>query len=122
GGPRARAVGRDLGDDDWSSQAFPYFTARPMTVGHVPVLASRLSYVGEPGWELYAPTEYGLALWDALWRAGQGVGIAAAGLGAFESLRLGKGDRPWGAGIPPDHNPYAAGLRLPPRPNNGAFP
>jgi glycine cleavage system T protein len=120
-GPRAGDVVRALSDDDWSSEAFPYFRARPMTIGYVPVLASRLSYVGEPGWEIYAPTEYGLALWDALWGAGERCGIAAAGGGAFETLRLEKGYRLWGAELHREYNPYEAGLGFAVRPNKGDF-
>ena len=75
-----------------------------------PGLAARVSYVGELGWELYAPTEYGVALWDTLWEAGQPLGIIAAGGGAFDSLRLEKGYRLWGADIHTEYNPYEAGL------------
>jgi glycine cleavage system aminomethyltransferase T/glycine/D-amino acid oxidase-like deaminating enzyme len=120
-GPRAREVMRAAGDDDWSSEAFPYLTARPMTIGFVPVVASRISYVGELGWEIYAPTEYGLALWDTLWEAGQPLGIVAAGGGCFESLRLEKGYRLWGADIHTDYNPYEAGLGFAVRLKKGDF-
>jgi glycine cleavage system aminomethyltransferase T len=92
-----------------------------MTVGHVPVLASRLSYVGEAGWELYAPTEYGLGLWDTLWAAGQPLGLVAAGGGAFETLRLEKGYRLWGAELHREYNPYEAGLGFALRPRKGEF-
>ena len=93
-----------------SHAGFPYFTARQITIGHVPVWAARVSYVGELGWELYTPTEYGGALWDTLWEAGQPLGIIAAGGGAFESLRLEKGYRLWGADIHTEYTPYEAGL------------
>jgi glycine cleavage system aminomethyltransferase T len=106
-GPRAHALIHRVSEDDFS---FPYFTARTVTIGHVPVLAARVSYVGERGWELYAPTEYGRALWDTLWEAGQPSGVIAAGGGAFESLRLEKGYRLWGADIHTEYNPYEAGL------------
>src|SRR5262245_10667053 len=96
-GPHARDVVRSVSTDDWSHETFPYFMARRMTICAVPVLASRLSYVGEQGWEIYAPTEYGLALWDTLWEAGQAYGIVPAGGGCFETLRLEKGYRLWGA-------------------------
>ena len=69
-----------------------------------------MSYVGELGWELYAPAEYGLALWDTLWEAGQPLGVIAAGGGAFDSLRLEKGYRLWGQDIHTEYNPYEAGL------------
>jgi glycine cleavage system T protein len=120
-GPRARDVVRAVSDDDWSHDAFPYFSARPMTIGYVPVLASRLSYVGELGWEIYAPTEYGLALWDTLWEAGQPHGIIPAGGGCFETLRLEKGYRLWGAEIHTEYNPYEAGLGFAVRLKKGDF-
>src|SRR5262249_23845360 len=84
--------------------------ARSLHVGHVPALALRISYVGELGWEIYAPTEYGPHLWDTLWQAGQSAGIIAAGGGAFDSLRLEKGYRLWGTDLHTEYNPYEAGL------------
>ena len=61
---------------DLGNEAFPYMTAARDTVGNVPVRALRVTYVGELGWELYCPTEYGLGLWRALWEAGEPHGIA----------------------------------------------
>jgi dimethylglycine oxidase len=74
------------------------------------VLALRLSYVGELGWELYAPSEYRERLWDLLWEAGKPFGIIAGGRGAFDSLRLEKGYRLWGNDMHSEYNPYEAGL------------
>ena len=99
-----------LTDADLGNEAFPYMTARDISVGAVPVLAVRVTYVGELGWELYCPTEYGLTLWDALWDAGAEHGIVAGGYRAIDALRLEKGYRVWGADITPDDNPYEAGL------------
>ena len=84
--------------------------ARELAVGPVPCLALRVTYVGELGWELYCPTEFGLALWDALWEAGREHGLVAGGYKAIDSLRLEKGYRVWGADITPDDTPYEAGL------------
>ena len=120
-GPRARDCVRTVSADDFSNAAFPYYSARQVTIGSVPVLAARVSYVGELGWELYAPTEYGLALWDTLWEAGQPFGIAAIGGGAFDSLRLEKGYRLWGADIHTEYTPDEAGLGFAVRPNKGDF-
>jgi glycine cleavage system aminomethyltransferase T len=86
-----------------------------------PALALRISYAGELGWEIYARTEYGLALWDTLWQAGQQHGCIAAGGGAFDSLRLEKGYRLWGADIDMDHDPYSAGLGWTVRLQKGEF-
>jgi 4-methylaminobutanoate oxidase (formaldehyde-forming) len=69
-----------------------------------------VTYVGELGWELYAPTDYGRALWTTLWDAGQPHGLVAAGYRAIDALRLEKGYRVWSSDITPDETPYDAGL------------
>lgn len=109
-GPRARDILRQVSPDDVSDGAFPYFTARRITLDFIPALALRVSYVGELGWEIYTLTEYGLRLWDTLSEAGRSFGLTALGAGAFDSLRLEKGYRLWGADIHADDNPYEAGL------------
>ena len=85
-------------------------TLRETTVSDVPVRALRVTYVGELGWELYCPSEYGLALWRALWEAGEPHGMLAGGYRAIDSLRLEKGYRVWGADITPDVTPYEGGV------------
>src|SRR5262249_43096124 len=67
---------------------FTYMRGREVAVGNVPCLALRVTYVGELGWELYCPTEFGLALWDALWAGGREHGLVAGGYKAIDSLRL----------------------------------
>ena len=109
-GPRARDILAACTRDDVSDEAFPYLAARRITVGSVPLLALRVTYVGELGWELYPPTEYGLALWDTLWAAGREHGLVAAGYRAIDALRLEKGYRVWSSDITPDETPYEAGL------------
>jgi glycine cleavage system T protein len=109
-GPRAREILRPIVDDDLSNEAFPYLTARSLNVGSVPCLALRVTYVGELGWELYCPTEFGLRLWDTIWEAGQPHGLKAGGYRAIESMRLEKGYRVWSSDITPEDNPYEAGL------------
>ena len=109
-GPRARDVMQQVSDNDFSNAAFPYLTAQYITIGDIPALALRVTYVGELGWEIYAPMEYGLRLWDTLWEAGQPLGMLAAGYRAIESLRLEKGYRYWSADIHSEYNPYEAGL------------
>ncbi len=109
-GPRAREVLQPLTPADLSNEAFPYMTAKEITVGDVPVRALRVTYVGELGWELYCPTEYGLGLWRAIWEAGQEHGIVAGGYRAIDSMRLEKGYRVWGADITPDETPYEGGV------------
>ncbi len=97
-------------DADVANESFPYLTAREINVGDVPVLAQRISYAGELGWELYGPVEMGERAWDLLWRAGEPHGLVAAGGGAFDSLRLEKGYRLWGQDISTEHDPFEAGL------------
>jgi heterotetrameric sarcosine oxidase gamma subunit len=120
-GPRARDVLERVCVEDISNQAFPYFTARQLTVDTTPALALRVSYVGELGWEIYTLTEYGLRLWDTLWEAGRPFNLIAAGGAAFDSLRLEKGYRLWGADIHTDYNPYEAGLSWTVKFNKGDF-
>jgi heterotetrameric sarcosine oxidase gamma subunit len=109
-GPKARMVLDSVAEQDVSNPAFPYFTAKALMLETVPALAFRLSYVGELGWEVYVPTEFGHRLWEILWKAGQDHQIIAAGGGAFDSLRLEKGYRSLGADIHAEYNPYQAGL------------
>ncbi|HEY5003033.1 MAG TPA: FAD-dependent oxidoreductase [Ktedonobacteraceae bacterium] len=109
-GPHARALLQQVSENDFSNAAFPYLTAQQVTIGDIPALALRVTYVGELGWEIYAPTEYGLKLWDILWEAGQPLGVVAAGYSAIESLRLEKGYRYWSSDIHSEYTPYEAGL------------
>jgi 4-methylaminobutanoate oxidase (formaldehyde-forming) len=109
-GPRARDILASVTSDDVSNAVFPYMSARPISIGRVPVLALRVTYVGELGWEFYCPTEFGLALWDTLWQAGSPMGMLAGGYRAIDSLRLEKGYRVWSTDITPEHDPFEAGL------------
>jgi len=109
-GPKARLILQKVTSADVSNEAFPYMTARYISVGDVPVLASRVTYVGELGWEFYCPMEYGLRLWDTLWEAGKPEGMVAGGYKAIDSLRLEKAYRYWSAEIGPDYTPFEAGL------------
>jgi 4-methylaminobutanoate oxidase (formaldehyde-forming) len=84
--------------------------ARPVTVAGVPCTALRVTYVGELGWELYAPTEFGLRLWDALMAAGVPLGMRPGGYRAIDAMRLEKGYRVWGSDITNERDPFSAGL------------
>jgi glycine cleavage system T protein len=117
-GPRAREVLQPLTE---TALTFPYLQARELAVGPVPCLAARVTYVGELGWELYCPAEYGLALWDAIWEAGRPHGLAAGGYRAIDSLRLEKGYRVWGSDVTPDDTPDEAGLSFAVKPDKGDF-
>ncbi|MFJ8647792.1 FAD-dependent oxidoreductase [Streptomyces sp. NPDC093546] len=120
-GPLARDLVQPLTRDDFSHRGFGYFRAKRAYVGHVPVTAMRLSYVGELGWELYTSADLGLRLWDTLWEAGQEHGVVAAGRSAFTSLRLEKGYRAWGVDMTDEHTPYEAGLGFAVRMDKGDF-
>jgi glycine cleavage system aminomethyltransferase T/glycine/D-amino acid oxidase-like deaminating enzyme len=120
-GPRARDVLAPLADSDFSNDGLRYFRAKRAFVGHVPVTAMRLSYVGELGWELYTTADMGLRLWDALWQSGREHGIVAAGRGAFNSLRLEKGYRSFGADMTFEHDPYEAGVGFAVKLDKGDF-
>ena len=120
-GPLARDLLQAVTPADVGNAAFPYLTVRELAIGRVPAVAARVSYVGELGWEIYAPAEYGFDLWDTLWQAGQALDMVAAGYRAIDSLRLEKGYRYWSADITPDDTPYEAGLGFAVRLQKGDF-
>lgn len=120
-GPRARAILSGLTKADVSNGAFPYMTAQRIAIGDVPCLALRVTYVGELGWEFYFPMEYGRALWDTLWAAGESFGMVAGGYRAIESMRVEKGYRYWSADMGPDYTPYEAGLGFAVKLHKGDF-
>ncbi|MBO0676300.1 FAD-dependent oxidoreductase [Mycolicibacterium sp. S2-37] len=120
-GPSARAMVQPLCPDDLSHTAFRYFRALRTHLGAIPVTMMRVSYVGELGWEIYAGAEYGAALWDLLFDAGQAHGVVAAGRIAFNSLRIEKGYRSWGTDMTTEHTPAAAGLGFAVRMDKGDF-
>lgn len=109
-GPRSRDVLQALTNDDVSNQGFPFGQMHRIAVAGAPVMALRVTYVGELGYELHVPVEFAAGVYDALMAAGKSHGIANAGYRAIESLRLEKGYRAWGSEIGPDHSPLVAGL------------
>jgi 4-methylaminobutanoate oxidase (formaldehyde-forming) len=109
-GPRSRDVLQSLTDADLSNAGFPFARARRIGMAGAPVLALRVTYVGELGWELHIPVEFAATVYEAIMRAGEPHGIANAGYRAIESLRLEKGYRAWGSEIGPDASPLVAGL------------
>jgi 4-methylaminobutanoate oxidase (formaldehyde-forming) len=120
-GPNARDVLQPLTPADLANDAFPYMSVREIAVGAIPCRALRVTYVGELGWELYCPSEYGQRLWDALWAAGEPHGLVAGGYKAIDSLRLEKGYRVWGADITPEDTPFEAGLGFAVKLDEGDF-
>ena len=109
-GPRARDVLQAVTRDDVSNESFPFGRARYIGIAGCPVLALRVTYVGELGWELHVPVEYAISVYEALMAAGAEMGLVDAGYRALETLRLEKGYRAWGSDIGPDHTPVEAGL------------
>jgi glycine cleavage system aminomethyltransferase T len=96
-GPRARDILAGLTDADVSHEGFPFARCRTIEVGPVQALASRISYVGDLGWELHVPIEQGARLWDAVWEAGEPHGIIPAGIGVYGTTgRIEKGYRAFG--------------------------
>ncbi len=109
-GPDARRVLQKVTREDVSNSAFPFGRARRLAVAEAPVLALRVSYVGELGWEIHVPVAFATTVYSALMQAGAEFGIANAGYRALETLRLEKSYRAWGSDIGPDHTPFEAGL------------
>jgi sarcosine dehydrogenase len=109
-GPRSRDLLQALTDSDMSNAGFPFGRMKRITLANAPMLALRVTYVGELGWELHIPVEFALSVYDTLMSEGERHGIANGGYRAIESLRLEKGYRAWGADIGPDHSPLVAGL------------
>jgi glycine cleavage system aminomethyltransferase T len=113
-GPRARDILGRVTADDVSNAGFPFGTCREIEIAGLTVLASRISYVGELGWELYAPVEQGAKLWDAVFEAGQPTGLVPAGIGVYGTTgRLEKGYRAYGAELDASYNLVEAGMTRP---------
>jgi 4-methylaminobutanoate oxidase (formaldehyde-forming) len=109
-GPRSRELLGRLTDADLGDDAFPFGSSREIAVGYSTVRATRITYVGELGWELYVPTEFAVGVYEDLLAAGADLGVTRAGYYAIESLRLEKGFRAFGRELTPDDNPVEAGL------------
>jgi sarcosine dehydrogenase len=109
-GPRSRELLQKVSRADFSNEGFPFATIREVGVGHATVLASRRTYMGELGWELYVPVEFAVTVFETLHGAGAEFGLRDAGYYAVESLRLEKGYRAWGRELTPDDTPFQAGL------------
>jgi heterotetrameric sarcosine oxidase gamma subunit len=111
-GPQSRTLLQRLTRADLSDTAFPFATSREIDLGHSTVRATRITYVGELGWELYVPTEFAVGVYEDLMAAGADLSVTNAGYYAINSLRLDKGYRAFGPELTPDHNPVEAGLRF----------
>lgn len=113
-GPRARDVLKKVTGDNVSTEGFPFATAREIVIDGVRAWALRISYVGELGWEIYAPSPQGGRLWDTLWNAGQEFGLVPVGIGVYgTTARLEKGYRLYGHELELEYNIFEAGLGTP---------
>ena len=109
-GPRSRELLARLSRSDFSDEAFPFSTSREIDLGYATVRATRITYVGELGWELYVPTEFAVGAYEDLMAASAGLGLVNAGYYAIESMRLEKAYRAFGRELTADYNPVEAGL------------
>ncbi len=109
-GPKSRALLEKLTGDDFSNASFPFATSREIEIGYARVRASRITYVGELGWELYIPAEFAGHVMEKLLQAGEDFGLAPAGMHAMNNARLEKAYRHWGHDIADEDNPIEAGL------------
>jgi 4-methylaminobutanoate oxidase (formaldehyde-forming) len=120
-GPRSRELLSRVATARLDSASFPFRTSQEIDIGYATVRATRLTYVGELGWELYVPVEFAVGVYERLLEAGADLGLIDAGYYAIESLRLEKGYRAWGRELGPDVNPYEAGLAFAVKPDKGEF-
>lgn len=109
-GPRSRDLLSGLTDADLSDEAFPFGASRMVSLGYATVRATRITYVGELGWELYVPAEFAVGVYEDLMAAGASCDVARGGYYAIEALRLEKGYRAFGRELTPSENPVEAGL------------
>jgi glycine cleavage system aminomethyltransferase T/glycine/D-amino acid oxidase-like deaminating enzyme len=109
-GPRSRDLLELVSEGDWAEESMPFATSHPVRIGDVGLRATRMTYVGELGWELVVPVADALAVYDTLRTAGDELALADAGYHAIESLRLEKGYRAFGRDLTPDLTPAEAGL------------
>jgi heterotetrameric sarcosine oxidase gamma subunit len=120
-GPRSRELLARVSGARFDNDAFPFGAMREVDIGFATVLASRRTYVGELGWELYTPTEFAVTVYDTLTEAGADLAVTNAGYYAIEGLRLEKGYRAWGRELTPDYTPWEAGLGFAVRLEKGDF-
>ena len=113
-GPKAREILQSVTADDLSNEAFPFGNCRIIEIGPLRVLASRISYVGDLGWELYVPMEQGAKLWEQIWNAGQPYGLIPVGIGVYGTTgRLEKSYRAFGAELETEYNVIETGMQTP---------
>ena len=109
-GPQSRTLLQQLTRVDLSDEAFPFATSQLIDLGHSTVRATRITYVGELGWELYVPTEFAVGVYELITAVGREFGLVPAGYYTINSMRLDKAYRAFGTELTPDYNPVEAGL------------
>ncbi len=109
-GPKSRTLLSRLTDADLSNQGFPFATSQEVEIGYARLIANRLTYVGELGWELYVPTEFARDVCDRLLAEGEALGLKPAGYHALEHLRSERAYREYGLDLTPEDTPLEAGL------------
>jgi heterotetrameric sarcosine oxidase gamma subunit len=109
-GPKSRALLEKLTGEDFSNEAFPFATSREVEIGYARVRASRITYVGELGWELYIPAEFASHVFETVIKAGTAYNLTPAGMHAMNNARMEKAYRHWGHDISEEENPLEAGL------------
>jgi 4-methylaminobutanoate oxidase (formaldehyde-forming) len=120
-GPRSRELLQRVSTARFDNASFPFGSSQEIDVGYATVRATRLTYVGELGWELVVPVEFAVGVYEALHAAGADLGLIDAGYYAIDSLRLEKGYRAWGRELTPDVNPFEAGLAFAVKLDKGEF-
>jgi 4-methylaminobutanoate oxidase (formaldehyde-forming) len=121
-GPRSREILQSVTRTSLDNTEFPFSTMKRLGISGCPVHALRITYVGELGWELHLPVEYGLTVYNTLMEAGTPLGLVNAGYRVIETCRLEKGYRAWGSDIGPDHTPIEAGLAWAVKSNKSDMP
>lgn len=109
-GPRSRTLLSRLTDTPLTNESFPFYTSQEIYLGAVPSRATRVSYVGDLGWELYIPTEYAVTAYESLLAAGEDLDLVHVGHYAIDAMRIEKGFRAWSRELTPDRTPVHAGL------------
>jgi len=109
-GPKSRALLEKLTGEDFSNAGFPFATSREVEIGYARVRASRITYVGELGWELYIPAEFAGHVMETLLAAGEDYGLVPAGMHSMNNARMEKAYRHWGHDIADEDNPIESGL------------
>jgi glycine cleavage system aminomethyltransferase T len=113
-GPNARKILQAITKADVSNEAFKFGTCKTIEIGSLRVLASRISYVGDLGWELYIPMEQGEKLWDLIWESGKNHGLIPVGIGVYGTTgRLEKNYRAYGAELETEYNVVECGMQTP---------